>query len=94
LNAILVGLIVLMVSGCGLPVPLSYLNYGRLVYDANQIVQDDTTTTDVALSLTTGMDCKVLNVLGDEDICTRKVIEDEYSHLDADHNGDSVCAVF
>ena len=83
-----------MVSGCGLPVPLSYLNYGRLAYDANQIVQDDATTTDVALSMTTGMDCKVLNVLGDKDICTREVTKDEHGHSDADHNGDSVCAVF
>jgi hypothetical protein len=69
LNAILVGLIVLMISGCALPVPLSYLNYGRLAYDANQIAQDDTTTADVALSLTTGMDCQILNILEDKDIC-------------------------
>ena len=72
LNAVLVGLIVLVVSGCGLPVPLSYLNYGRLVYDTNQIVQDDTTTTDDALSMTTGMDCKVLNILEDKDVCIER----------------------
>jgi len=71
--------------------PLSYLNYGRLAYDTNQIVQDDTTTTDVVLSMTTGMDCKVLNVLEDKDICIRKVERDEYNHPYADCNGDSLC---
>ena len=91
---LLVGLIGLIVSGCGLPAPLSWFNYGRTAYDASQIIKDDATTTDVALSLTTGMDCKVLNVLGDKGICTRKVTKDEHSHLDADHNGDSVCAGF
>ena len=94
MNAILVGFIVLIVSGCALPVPLSYLNYGRLAYDANQIAQDDTTTADIALGLVTGMDCKVLNVLGDEDICTSEVIEDEHGHLDADNHSDSLCADF
>jgi len=97
LNAILVGLIVLivlMISGCALPVPLSYLNYGRLAYDANQIAQDDTTTADIALGLVTGMDCKVLNVLGDEDICTRKEAKNEQDHLDADNHCDSVCTGF
>ena len=94
LNVILVGLIVLIVSGCGLPVPLSYLNYGRLAYDANQIAQDDTTTADTALGLVTGMDCKVLNVLGDKDICARKVEKNELSCHDADNHSDSLCADF
>jgi len=91
LKTILIGFIVLIVSGCTLPMPLSYLNYGRLAYDTSQIVQDDATTTDVILSMTTGMDCKVLNVLGDKDICIRKVERDEYNHPYVDCNGDSVC---
>jgi hypothetical protein len=91
LNAILVGLIVLIVSGCALPVPLSYLSYGRMAYDANQIIQGDATTTDVALSLTTGMDCQILNVLEDKDICARKVEKNELSYHDADNHSDSLC---
>ena len=91
MNAILVGLIVLIVSGCALPVPLSYLSYGRMAYDANQIIQGDATTTDVALSLTTGMDCQILNVLEDKDICARKVEKNELSYHDADNHSDSLC---
>jgi hypothetical protein len=73
LKALLVGLISLSVSACGLlPVPLSYFNYGRLAYDANQIVQDDTTTTDAAISMTTGMDCRIFNVLNSKKVCEQK----------------------
>jgi hypothetical protein len=61
-----------MVSGCGLPVPLSYFNYGWTAYDTHQIIQDDTTITDVALSATTGMNCQISNALEDKEVCTRK----------------------
>jgi len=77
LKTILVGLIVLMFSGCGLPAPLSYLNYTRMTYDTNQIIQNDTTTMDAALSMTTGMDCKVINALEDRKVCASKVAKDE-----------------
>jgi len=73
LKVLLVGLISLGVSACGLlPVPLSYFNYGRLAYDANQIIQDDTTTTDVSMSLATGMDCRILNILDGKKVCEEK----------------------
>jgi hypothetical protein len=91
LKTILIGFIVLIVSGCALPVPLSYLNYGRMAYDTNQVIQDDATTTDVILSLAMGMECKTMNLLDNNDICTRKIERDEYNHSYADHNGDSVC---
>ena len=94
MKAILVGLIVLSVSACGLlPVPLSYINYGWMAYDANQMLQDEATTTDKALSLVMDMDCKVLNVLDGDDICARKEAKNELGHLDAGNHSDSVCAV-
>jgi len=91
LKIALLWLIASFASGCTLPMPLSYLNYGRLAYDTNQIIQDDATTTDIVLSLVTDMECKTMNVLGDKDICIRKVERDEYNHPYADCNGDSVC---
>jgi hypothetical protein len=72
LRVLLVGLIGLIVSGCGLPAPLSWFNYGRTAYDANQIIKDDTTTADAALSMTTGMDCRISNVLNDKEVCEEK----------------------
>jgi len=73
LKTTLIGLVALMISGCGLPMPLSYLDYGRMTYDANQIIQDDATTADIALGLVTDMDCKVLNALEDRKVCASKV---------------------
>ena len=73
LKTALVGLAVLMFSGCGLPAPLSYLNYTRMTYDTNQIIQNDTTTMDAALSMTTGMDSKVINALEDRKVCASKI---------------------
>jgi len=71
LKIILIGLVALMVSGCGLP--LTYLRYGFTAYDTHQVINDDTTTVDVALSMTTGMDCRIVNALEDEEVCTKKV---------------------
>ena len=71
LKIILIGLVALMVSGCGLP--LTYLRYGFAAYDTHQIINEDETITDVALSMTTGMDCRIVNALEDEEVCTKKV---------------------
>ena len=90
LKVLLVGLISLIVSSCGLPAPLSWLNYGRTAYDANQIVKDDATTADAALSMTTGMDCQLSNVLAGKEVCEEKK-KNEHDYLDADHNSDSLC---
>ena len=73
LKTILTGLVVLMVSGCGLPVPLSYFSYGWTAYDTHQIVHGDETVTDAALSMATNMDCKILNALEDKKVCADKV---------------------
>jgi hypothetical protein len=67
---ILGGLIALMVSGCGLP--LTYLRYGFTAYDTHQIINDDPTITDVALSRATGMDCNIVNALEDKKVCARR----------------------
>jgi hypothetical protein len=91
LKVLFVGLIGLIVSGCGLPVPLSWFNYGRTAYDANQIAKDDITTADAALSMTTGMDCRISNVLDGKEVCEEKE-KNEHDYLDADHNSDSLCA--
>jgi hypothetical protein len=70
LKIILIGLVVLMVAGCGLP--LTYLRYGFTAYDTHQIINDDTTTVDVALSMTTGMDCQLINALEDREVCANR----------------------
>jgi len=92
LKIILTGLVILMVSGCGLP--LSYLRYGMTAYDTHQVINDDTTITDAALSMSTGMDCRVINALEDRKVCTNKVEKNEDNHSDAGCYGGSVCAVF
>jgi hypothetical protein len=59
-----------MVGGCGLP--LAYFRYGLTAYDTHQIINEDETITDVALSLSTGMDCQVVRVLKDRKVCADK----------------------
>jgi len=71
LKIILIGLVALMVSGCGLP--LTYLRYGWTAYDTHQVINDDTTTVDAALSMTMDMDCQIINALDDREVCTSKV---------------------
>ena len=92
MKIILIGLVVLMVAGCGLP--LTYLRYGFTAYDAHQIVNDDPTITDAALSMTTGMDCQISNALEDKEVCASKVEKNEDNYSDAGCYGGSVCAVF
>ena len=91
MKVLLVGLISLIVSSCGLPAPLSWLNYGRTAYDTSQIIKDDTTTADAVLSMTTGMDCQLSNVLASKEVCEEKK-KNEHDYLDADHNSNSLCA--
>ena len=71
MKIILIGLVVLMVAGCGLP--LTYLRYGFTAYDTHQIINDDTTIADAALSMSTGMDCHIVNALEDKKVCIKKV---------------------
>ena len=81
-----------MVSGCGLP--LTYLRYGFTAYDTHQIINDDPTITDAALSMTTGMDCQISNALEDKEVCVSKVEKNEDNYSDAGCYCGSVCAVF
>ena len=70
---VLVVLVLLLISGCSfLPAPLAYLNYARTGFDLKQIITDKPTLTDTALSETTGMDCRIFNVLDGEDICIER----------------------
>jgi hypothetical protein len=63
---------VLLISGCAfLPTPLAWLNYARIGYDVNQMVVGDSTTSDVILSSSVDMDCKLLNALDGEAICVK-----------------------
>jgi FtsH-binding integral membrane protein len=70
LKIILIGLVVLMVAGCGLP--LTYLRYGWTAYDTHQIINDDATTVDAALSMTMDMDCQVVRAFDDREVCASK----------------------
>jgi hypothetical protein len=75
-QVVLVGIILLLISGCSfLPAPLAYLNYARTGFDVKQIITDEPTLTDTALSETTGMDCRIFNVLDGEDICVERIQE-------------------
>ena len=75
-QVVLVVLILLLVSSCSfLPAPLAYLNYARTGFDIKQIITDEPTLTDTALSATTGMDCQIFNVLDGEDICVERIQE-------------------
>jgi hypothetical protein len=75
-QVVLVGLILLLISGCAfLPAPLAYLNYARIGFDVKQIITDEPTLTDTALSATTGMDCQIFNVLDGEDVCVERIQE-------------------
>ena len=66
----------LFLFGCAfLPAPLAYLNYARTGFDIKQIITDEPTLTDTALSAATGMDCQIFNVLDDEAICIERVQE-------------------
>ena len=87
-----VALIALLVSGCSLPVPLSYMNYGRMAYDVNQIIQDNTTTADVVLSLAMDKECKAMNWLDNKNICIGRTKTDEYSHLYVNCNSGVICS--
>jgi len=72
-QVVLIVLVVLLISSCSfLPAPLAYLNYARTGFDLKQIITDKPTLTDTALSETTGMDCRIFNVLDDKDICIER----------------------
>jgi len=70
LKPILIVLIALMVSGCGLP--LAYFRYGLTAYDTHQFINEDETITDVTLSMATGMDCQVVRALHDREVCQKE----------------------
>ena len=75
-QVVLIVLVVLLVSSCSfLPAPLAYLNYARTGFDIKQIITDEPTLTDTALSATTDMDCRIFNVLGGKDICVERIQE-------------------
>ena len=66
-------MLLFLTAGCAiLPVPVSYLNYLRMSYDATQMVQDEPTTGDHVLSLMTEMECQTMNLLKAKDICIEK----------------------
>ena len=61
--------ILLFLTGCALPVPLSYINYIWTTYDAAQVLQDRPTTIDSLISNTFEMECKVSNFWEEDEIC-------------------------
>jgi len=61
--------ILLFLTGCALPVPLSYIEYARTTYDAVQFLQDRPTTIDSLMSDTLEMECRVSNVLDEDEVC-------------------------
>ena len=61
--------ILLFLTGCALPVPLSYIEYARTMYDATQIFQDQPTTVDSLISDALDMECRITNVLDEDELC-------------------------
>jgi len=69
----MVVLILLLISSCSfLPAPLAYLNYARTGFDVKQVVTGEPTTSDVILSSSIDMDCRIFNVLDGKDICVER----------------------
>ena len=52
-----------------LPLPITYINNSKSVYDAVAFIKGDPTSNDMVLSSLTGKDCRIFNVIDQQDIC-------------------------
>ena len=75
-------LISLVLSGCTFPVYIETLNYTKTTYDTVSFLVDEPTTTDVVMSIATGMKCRVSNVIKGGDICVEKTTGEEIPDIE------------
>jgi len=55
-----------------IPAPFIYVSYGKTAYDTVSFLVDSPSSNDIVLSSLTGMNCRVYNVIDDQDICIEK----------------------
>jgi len=72
-NFILI-ILLLLVNNCAIlpisfPGPISYINYTITTYDVRQILEDEQTLGDKALSVVTKRKCKTMNLINNKKIC-------------------------
>ena len=65
----LVALLVMLNSCSFLPLPITYINNSKSVYDAVAFIKGDPTSNDMVLSSLTGKECRIINVIDQQDIC-------------------------
>jgi len=69
-------LILVLIPNCAfisfIPSPLIYTNHGKTAYDMVSFFIDSPTTNDIVLSSLTGMNCRVSNIIDEQDICIEK----------------------
>ena len=68
----LLPVLVLVTSCAFIPAPLIYANHGKTAYDTVIFFIDSPSSNDIVLSSLTGMNCRVYNVIDDQDICIEK----------------------
>ena len=55
-----------------MPLPLTYINNGKMVYDTASFLLDSPTSNDILLSSVTGKRCRVVNMFAGEDVCSEE----------------------
>ena len=62
--------LLVIINNCSfVPLPLTYINNGKTVYDTIALIKDDPTSNDMVLSSLTGKDCLISNVINHQEIC-------------------------
>ena len=62
--------LLVIINNCSfVPLPFTYINNGKTVYDTIALIKDDPTSNDMVLSSLTGKDCRIFNVINHQEIC-------------------------
>ena len=94
---LLVGIVAIMTSGCGIiavPSVVSYLSGGKTAFDGLQILADRKTTNDMVLSELAHTDCKTRRIFEGKKYCTHDdlwdrvmLMNDETQRIEEEING-------
>lgn len=62
-----------LLAGCSsVPPYLIYASYGKIAFDAVSMINNAPSSNDILLSQLTGMNCRIINIFNDKDICIEK----------------------
>ena len=62
-----------LINGCAfIPAPLIYMNNIKTVYDTVSFLNDSPTSNDMVLSSVTGKNCRVSNIIDEQEVCKEK----------------------